>query len=146
MFKTTETISTSGQNPTQGNASKPFYLTFDLGTTRLKLAAFSESGQLLGQVATRNKDYQQGGYQFQSANDWWSDAGRLCHQLLSQASLRAEDLIACSVSGRAGAAIGVDHAKKCCGPTLERQSSPIRATSTDAGHQTPGCIKLMVQP
>lgn len=84
-------------------------VTFDLGTTRLKVAAFNLSGDLLGQVAIRNRDYRSDNQQWQSADDWWDNCQHGFQQLTRSIDADPRDVTAFSVSGRAGAAVFVDN-------------------------------------
>ena len=77
-------------------------LTYDLGTTRIKVAAFSVRGRLIGQRAARHQEFRRDDRAWQDADAWWSDAVRLTRELLAAKPLR---VIAISVSGRGGAAV-----------------------------------------
>ncbi len=79
-------------------------LTYDLGTTRIKVALFSLRGRLIGQRAARHQEYREGNRAWQDADAWWSDAVRLTKVLLSAKPRR---VVAISVSGRGGAAVFV---------------------------------------
>lgn len=76
----------------------PRLLAIDLGTTRLKVAAFAPSGELLQQLAVRHKDGDGG----MDANRWWQDAARLLRKLAGP------DVSGISLCGRGGAAIFLD--------------------------------------
>lgn len=79
-------------------------LTFDLGTTRLKVALFAPSGRLLGQRAARHVEHVRDGRQWQEADQWWSDAVRLTRELVGGKHVHVEVI---SLSGRGGAAVFV---------------------------------------
>ena len=89
---------------------KPFFatqlddaiLTYDLGTTRIKVALFDLRGRLIGQRAARHREYREGNRAWQDADGWWSDAVRLTKELLTAKPRR---VVAISVSGRGGAAV-----------------------------------------
>ncbi|MBD3648975.1 MAG: hypothetical protein HUJ31_16335, partial [Pseudomonadales bacterium] len=83
-------------------------LTFDLGTTRLKVAVFSLDGQLQGQVAIRHREYasEDGSRQWQSADDWWEDC-ILAARKLWEGGIDPRQITGCSLSGRAGAGVFV---------------------------------------
>lgn len=85
-------------------------LTFDLGTTRLKVAAFDIRGELKGLVSRRNRDYREGNRQWQSASDWWNDAVSATSELIAGRGLDPRRIKGVSLSGRAGAAVFVDGA------------------------------------
>ncbi len=70
----------------------------DLGTTRLKVAAFTPEGELLQQVATRHKETPDG----QNPTQWWRDAAAAIR------SLRVDNAAGLSLSGRGGAGIFLD--------------------------------------
>ncbi len=72
-------------------------LTLDLGTTRLKAAAFAPTGELLRQVAVRHKAGA-------DADRWWRDAARLLRELASR------DAVGISLCGRGGAGVFLDAA------------------------------------
>ena len=79
-------------------------LTYDLGTTRLKVALFAPSGRLLAQRAARHVEHHVDGRQWQQADRWWSDAVRLTREVIGKRTLAID---AISLSGRGGAAIFV---------------------------------------
>jgi sugar (pentulose or hexulose) kinase len=79
-------------------------LTFDLGTTWLKVALFSRKGRLLGQRSSRHVEHRAGEAQWQAADAWWSDAVRLARELLGS---RPREIAAIALSGRGGAAVFV---------------------------------------
>ena len=66
-------------------------LTYDLGTTRLKVALFAPSGRLLGQRAARHAEQSREDRQWQAADQWWSDAVRLTRELLSHKAVTIEE-------------------------------------------------------
>lgn len=82
-------------------------VTFDLGTTRLKVAAFHPNGNLLGQVSLRNTEHQAGDQRWQSADEWWANCSKGFRQLMAEFGLRVENIIGFSLSGRAGACVFV---------------------------------------
>ncbi|XOV88960.1 MAG: FGGY-family carbohydrate kinase [Pseudomonadota bacterium] len=90
------------------NHPRAVILTFDLGTTRLKVAAFDYAGTLLGQVSRRNLEHQAGQSRWQSADAWWQDAVQATGELMATTGLKATDVQGMSLSGRAGAAVFVD--------------------------------------
>ncbi len=79
-------------------------LTFDLGTTRLKVALYSIRGRLLGMRDARHDEHRAGEFTWQSADSWWSDAVRLTRDLLGA---KPCNIVAVSLSGRGNAAIFV---------------------------------------
>ena len=81
------------------------FLTVDLGTTRLKVAAFAPNGELLQQAAVRHKP----GIDGQDADHWWRDTARLIGELVS-GSVTAKDVVGLSLCGRAGAGVFLDRA------------------------------------
>lgn len=83
-------------------------LTFDLGTTRLKVAAFDLDGRLIGQVARRHRDLREAALEWQSADQWWRDATDATRQLLREFAIDPSAISGISLSGRAGAAVFVD--------------------------------------
>lgn len=80
-------------------------VTFDLGTTRLKIAAFDLQGFLLGQVAIRNTEYSEGDQRWQSADDWWQSCIQGFRELIGTSNLDTRQIKGFSLSGRAGAGI-----------------------------------------
>ena len=68
----------------------------DLGTTRLKVAAFSSDGALLRQIVSRHPDGTQ------RADGWWRDVVDAIR------GLELRDVAGISLSGRAGAGVFVD--------------------------------------
>lgn len=88
-------------------------LTLDLGTTRLKIAAFDRGGELLGQIARRNQEYRdEAGHTWQQADDWWEHCRTGVAELLATTGLDPARIAGISLSGRAGAAVFVDAAGK----------------------------------
>jgi len=86
---------------TQGTGQDAI-LTYDLGTTRIKVALFTQRGRLIGQRAARHQEHRQDSRAWQDADVWWSDAVRLTRELLT---VKPRRVIAISVSGRGGAAV-----------------------------------------
>ncbi len=80
-------------------------ITFDLGTTRLKVAAFNFSGELLGQVSIRHQDQHKDGYRWQNAESWWQNCIAATLNLIKTANLDMKALKGFSLSGRAGACV-----------------------------------------
>ena len=74
------------------------FVCIDLGTTRLKAAAFTSKGELLQQVATRHKETPDG----QDPTRWWRDT------VVAVRQLNAERVVGISLSGRGGAAVFLD--------------------------------------
>jgi xylulokinase len=85
--------------------AKDAILTFDLGTTRLKVALFTLAGRLVGQRTARHREHHEGGRSWQDADEWWADAVRLSRELLAAKPRR---ITAIAASGRAGAAVFID--------------------------------------
>ena len=80
-------------------------VTFDLGTTRLKVAAFDLQGSLLGQVAIRNTEYGEEHRRWQSADDWWQNCIQGFRELILSYDLDVNNIKGFSLSGRAGAGV-----------------------------------------
>ncbi len=86
-------------------------VTFDLGTSRLKVAAFLHTGELLGEVAlphTEFVDKRNNNFTWQSSDEWWSNCATGFHQLINDFGLSPSAVTGFSVSGRGGAAIFID--------------------------------------
>src|SRR5262245_23140682 len=83
-------------------AARDAILTYDLGTTRIKVALFSLRGALIGQRVARNQEHRHGNQVWQDADAWWTDAVHLTKELLAAKLCR---VVAISVCGRAGAAV-----------------------------------------
>ncbi len=79
------------------NSSADAILTYDLGTTRIKVALFDLRGRLVAQRASRHLEQLHEDRAWQDADAWWSDAVRLTHALLTAKPRR---VIAISVCGR----------------------------------------------
>ena len=84
------------------------FVVFDIGTSRLKVSAFSGAGELLGQTAKRHSQYAKEGYAWQDTSEWWRNACSGFADLMRSSGLHAKDIRGFSVSGRAGAGIFVD--------------------------------------
>ena len=89
-------------------------VTFDLGTTRLKVAAFDLQGSLLGQVAIRNTEYEEGDWRWQSADDWWQNCIQGFSELFQSYDLDVRNIKGFSLSGRAGAGVFVNKSGEAC--------------------------------
>ena len=87
---------------TSRRSANDVVLTYDLGTTRIKVALFDLRGRLIGQRAARHPEYREGNRAWQDADGWWSDAVRLTRELLGA---KPRNVAAVSVSGRGGAAV-----------------------------------------
>ena len=97
-------------------------LTYDLGTTRIKVALFSLRGRLIGQRAARHQEYREGNRAWQDADAWWSDAVRLTKELVAA---KPRNVVAVSVSGRGGAAVFVGRDGTVIGqPWSDRRHAP----------------------
>jgi xylulokinase len=84
---------------------KKAFISIDLGTTRLKVTAFSPNGKLLRQVHKRHSQFNDGEKSWQDANEWWSDVGNCCSELVHSQDYRVLGL---SLSGRGGAGVFLD--------------------------------------
>ncbi|MFQ5381988.1 MAG: FGGY-family carbohydrate kinase, partial [Dehalococcoidia bacterium] len=90
---------------------EPAILAFDLGTTRLKVAAFDLEGTLLAVDAARNREHHgTDGRVWQDPDDWWAMAGDLSRKLLSRRELNRYEVAAIGLSARAGGFVAVDQA------------------------------------
>lgn len=83
-------------------------LTCDLGTTRLKVAAFTLRGGLVGQTSRRNPEFREGEHSWQEADGWWRDCMDATRQLLTENTIEPAQIIGIGLSGRAGAAVFLD--------------------------------------
>ena len=80
------------------NNEQPLVLTFDQGTTRSKVALFNLKGKCLGQVASRNQEFSEGDFSYQSATLWWQSLASACAGLLTQHKIELNRIVACSIS------------------------------------------------
>lgn len=85
-------------------------LTFDLGTTRLKVALFDMSGKLVSQVSRRNVDRGSGDRRWQEAESWWLSCVDATRELDRTGGVDLARVKGISLSGRAGAAVFVNAA------------------------------------
>ncbi|MFU8817270.1 MAG: xylulokinase [Pseudomonadales bacterium] len=85
-------------------------MSIDLGTTRLKVAAFAPDGALLELRARRHRDHGEGGSRWQNPDEWWQDTAALVSEVRAavQARLGSCRVLGLSLSGRGGAAIFAD--------------------------------------
>ena len=87
-------------------------LAFDLGTTRLKVAAFDEHGRLLGRETARHDEHRavvDGLEQsWQDPEDWWSNASHLTRRLLASPALDGAEIAGIGLSGRGNGFVPVD--------------------------------------
>lgn len=84
------------------------FVVFDIGTSRLKVSAFSAEGAMLGQVAKRHEVYSDGEFTWQDSAEWWRNACSGFKALMSANRLQPRYVRGFSVSGRAGAGIFVN--------------------------------------
>lgn len=91
-------------------------LTFDLGTTRLKVAAFAPDGRLLGQESVRHREHRGERGAYQEPDEWWSDACQLTRTLLQRDAVDPQGVLGVSLSGRGGAGVFIDKAGKVVAP------------------------------
>ena len=87
-------------------------LAIDLGTTRLKVAAFDEDGVLLGREAARNREHRdhEGDTEqvWQDPNEWWADTAELTQRLLARPELDGLEVAGIGLSARANGFAAVD--------------------------------------
>ncbi len=83
-------------------------VSIDLGTTRLKVAAFSLDGTLQQLVVRRHKDHHQGDRSWQDAEGWWQDTVSAIKEMLT--ALSGRTVLGISLAGRGGAAVFADGA------------------------------------
>lgn len=83
-------------------------LAIDLGTTRLKVAAFDPDGRLLSLRTRRHGEHREADRVWQSPDEWWTDTAELMQHML--ADLDGRRVLGLSLSGRGGAAVFTDAA------------------------------------
>lgn len=87
-------------------------LAIDLGTTRLKVAAFDERGRLLAREAARNEEHRslEDGDErlWQDPDQWWADAADLTRRLLAHGALDGYEVGGIGLSARAGGFAAID--------------------------------------
>ena len=93
--------------------TEPAILAIDLGTTRLKVAAFDRDGDLLAREAARNVeesiDLGDGKARSgQSPDRWWTDSVELTRRLLARPELAGHEVVAVSLCGRGGGFVATD--------------------------------------
>ncbi|MEE9282424.1 MAG: FGGY-family carbohydrate kinase [Myxococcota bacterium] len=88
--------------------SAELLLSIDLGTTRLKVAAFGPDGRLLALVTRRHREYRDASRSWQSAEEWWDDTVELVRRALADPQVAGRRLLGLSLCGRGGAAVFVD--------------------------------------
>ena len=84
------------------------FLTYDLGTTRLKVALFDLRGDLIGSQATRHEEHLDESRRWQDADAWWRDAVSLTRTLLRDSAVDPRHIAGICVTGRAGAGVFAD--------------------------------------
>ena len=110
------------------DASRQRLLTFDLGTTRLKVALFTRRGRLIGQRAARHIEHRHAGREWQDADQWWADAVRLGRELIAR---HPGPVAGIAVSGRGGAAVFIGRDGTVIGQPWSdrRHAAQVRALS-----------------
>ncbi len=87
-------------------------LAFDLGTTRLKVAAFDEGGRLLGRETARHTEHSAviDGFEqrWQDPDEWWNNAWLLTGRLLASPALDGAEVAGIGLSGRGNGFVAVD--------------------------------------
>ncbi|MBT5774680.1 MAG: hypothetical protein HOH95_09955 [Dehalococcoidia bacterium] len=87
-------------------------LAFDLGTTRLKVAAFDERGRLLGRETARHSEHSAviDGFEqrWQDPDEWWNNAWLLTQRLLASPALDGAEIAGIGLSGRGNGFVAVD--------------------------------------
>ncbi|MDA1004371.1 MAG: FGGY family carbohydrate kinase, partial [Chloroflexi bacterium] len=104
--------------------SAPALLGVDLGTTRLKVAAFTLDGRLLAVEAERNAEHRDGSRTWQDPAAWWEAAGRLSRRLVARPELAAHTIAGIGLSARAGGFVPVDSS-----------GDPLAASWSDQRHR-----------
>jgi xylulokinase len=84
------------------------FLTFDLGTTRLKAAAFTTDGELLDQHTARHEEHVVGTERWQNADGWWRESVRLGARIVERLNTDGRRVCAISLTGRGGAGVFTD--------------------------------------
>jgi gluconokinase len=87
---------------------KAILLGIDLGTTRLKVSAFSPDGTLHQQCAKRHREHPDAEGAWQDPEAWWVDTAELVRAVVD--GLRPCRVLGISLSGRGGAGIFTDAA------------------------------------
>lgn len=111
-------------------------VTFDLGTTRLKVAAFAPGGELLAQEAARNREHRDGDRAWQDPDAWWSTACALTRRLIARPELDGRAVVGLSLSGRGGACVVLDGDGRVLAPAWSdrRHASQLALVTSGAGH------------
>ncbi len=82
------------------------YLSIDLGTTRLKVAAYASDGTLAHLVNRRHDEVRSGDFRWQSATGWWASTVSAVRELVQ--ALPGDEIVGIGLSGRGGAAVFAD--------------------------------------
>ncbi len=110
----------------------PALVTLDLGTTRLKVAAFEVDGTLIAQFAERNTEHREGDRAWQEPAEWWANACTLLRRLVASPQLAAREIVGLSLSGRGGGAVFVDERGAPLSPSWsDRRHAPQLAALVD---------------
>jgi sugar (pentulose or hexulose) kinase len=85
-------------------------ISIDLGTTRLKVSAFSLDGTLHEQRFQRHREHDDGSGRWQDPDQWWQDTVALVGEVRTalERRLGSIEVLGLSLSGRGGAAIFAD--------------------------------------
>ena len=86
----------------------PMLIGIDLGTTRLKVAAFDVEGNLLAREADRNVEHREGDREWQEPDEWWETLARLCRRLLEHTAVAGREVAGVGLSGRGGGFVALD--------------------------------------
>ncbi len=82
------------------------FLSIDLGTTRLKVAAYAPDGTLAHLVHRRHEEKSSGTARWQSADGWWASTVSAVRELVQ--ALPGKRFLGIGLSGRGGAAVFAD--------------------------------------
>ncbi len=90
---------------------KQYLLGIDIGTSACKTAAFDRDGHVAA-AATEEYPvyYPHEGWAEQNPEDWWQGVCRAIRKLLSEGSIKAEEIAAVGIDGQSWSAIAVDEA------------------------------------
>ncbi len=106
------------------------FLSIDLGTTRLKVAAYASDGTLAHLVNRRHDELGDGNLRWQSADGWWTSTVSAVRELT--AALPGDEIVGIGLSGRGGAAVFADgNGKVVADPWSDGRHHP---EARDLGH------------
>ncbi|ADQ14115.1 xylulokinase [Halanaerobium hydrogeniformans] len=93
-------------------SDEKYLLSFDIGSTAVKLIIFDKKLKVVYKAQKAVPGYQEDGFQYQKAEDWWEIIIELSHKMLQESSIDADEIAAVSSTGQMEDCLLLDQAGK----------------------------------